>query len=205
MGKIYTFNNKIVTLNNKWCEEYVEPTPPGPSFDEVTIGTQTWMSKNLAIDDGGTGITIKENVTANNVNFGTQYYYTWVAAMRIANSTPGWHLPTKAEWETLVSYCGGDNDALDKLRSTSGWANNYNGTDDYGFGVLPVGYMWQGSGPYDRGNMNDLWSSTEDSDTSKAYLIEMGYDKPINTWYLTTTSILDKNQGQSTVRLIKDT
>lgn len=28
MGKIYTFNNKIVTLNNKWCEEYVEPVDP---------------------------------------------------------------------------------------------------------------------------------------------------------------------------------
>jgi len=30
MGKIYTFNNKIVTINNKWCEEYVEPTPVDP-------------------------------------------------------------------------------------------------------------------------------------------------------------------------------
>lgn len=32
MGKIYTFNNKIVTINNKWAEEYVEPTPtPTPT------------------------------------------------------------------------------------------------------------------------------------------------------------------------------
>ena len=31
MSKIYTFNNKIVTINNKWAEEYVEPTPPGPT------------------------------------------------------------------------------------------------------------------------------------------------------------------------------
>lgn len=30
MGKIYTFNNKIVTINNKWAEEYVEPTPVDP-------------------------------------------------------------------------------------------------------------------------------------------------------------------------------
>lgn len=27
MGKIYTFNNKIITINNKWAEEYVEPAP----------------------------------------------------------------------------------------------------------------------------------------------------------------------------------
>lgn len=30
MGKIYTFNDKIVTINNKWAEEYVEPTPVDP-------------------------------------------------------------------------------------------------------------------------------------------------------------------------------
>lgn len=30
MGKIYTFNDKIITINNKWCEEYVEPTPVDP-------------------------------------------------------------------------------------------------------------------------------------------------------------------------------
>lgn len=28
MGKIYTFNDKIITINNKWCEEYVEPVDP---------------------------------------------------------------------------------------------------------------------------------------------------------------------------------
>ena len=30
MGKIYTFNDKIITINNKWCEEYVEPVDPNP-------------------------------------------------------------------------------------------------------------------------------------------------------------------------------
>lgn len=30
MGKIYTFNDKIITINNKWCEEYVEPPAPDP-------------------------------------------------------------------------------------------------------------------------------------------------------------------------------
>lgn len=206
MGKIYTFNNKIVTLNNKWCEEYVEPTPPGPSFDEVTIGTQTWMSKNLAIDDGGTGIKTTDNVTANGVNFGTQYYYDWDAAMRIANSTPGWHLPTQAEWETLVSYCGGNNDALDKLRSTSGWQDNYNGTDDYGFGVIPVGYkMSSDNGTYDRGYTGNLWSSTEASDTSKAYYTSMGKDYGLGRWYLSTSYNWFKSECYYSVRLIKDT
>lgn len=30
-----------------------------PVLDEVTIGTQTWMSKNLAIDDGQGGISTR--------------------------------------------------------------------------------------------------------------------------------------------------
>lgn len=30
MGKIYTFNDKIITINNKWCEEYVAPPPVDP-------------------------------------------------------------------------------------------------------------------------------------------------------------------------------
>lgn len=188
----------------------IEPTPPGPSFDEVTIGTQTWMAKNLAIDDGGTGIKTTDNVTANGVNFGTQYYYTWDAAMRIANSISGWHLPTQAEWETLVDYAGGvkysdGEPASSKLRSTSGWANNYNGTDDYGFSVLPVGYIWQSYGPYDSGNSSWLWSSTETSDTGTLYITSMGYENPINKWYLSTSYTSDKSTGQYSVRLIKDT
>lgn len=207
MAKIYTINNKILTVNNKWGEMYEEPTPtpPGPSFDEVTIGTQTWMSKNLAIDDGGEGITIKENVTANGVNFGTQYYYTWAAAVRVANSINGWHLPTKAEWETLVSYAGGSNSALNKLRSTTGWYNNSNGTDDYGFTGLPTGYIYQGTGPNDRGNQAWWWSSTEDSDTSKAYYTYIGFDVIFQTWGLYTSYTVDKSQAPISIRLIKDT
>lgn len=205
MGKIYTFNNKIVTINNKWAEEYVEPTPPAQ--DEVTIGTQTWKNANLAVDDGGTGIKTTDNVTANGVNFGTQYYYTWDAAMRIANSISGWHLPTQAEWETLVDYVGNgsSSEASYKLRSTTGWNENNNGTDDYGFSVIPVGYkMSSDDGTYEIGWNGNLWSSTEGSDTSKAYYTSMGQSMWGN-WYLSTSYIWNKSESYYSVRLIKDT
>lgn len=57
----------------------------------VNIGDQVWMAENLAVDDGGDGIYVADDGTT---------YYSQDAAIRIAKNTPGWHLPTKAEWST---------------------------------------------------------------------------------------------------------
>lgn len=157
---VYTYNDKVLknSANDKWLKKSEVPT-----FDEVTIGTQTWMAKNLAINDGGAGISVINDVTANNVNFGTQHYYTWDAAVRVANSIQGWHLPSKSEFETLSSYIGSG--AGTKLKSTSGWQDNNNGTDDYNFTGLPVGFapISQYSG---QGYSLYMWSSTAYNDTS---------------------------------------
>jgi uncharacterized protein (TIGR02145 family) len=32
--------------------------------------------------------------------------YTWSAAVRAAQAIDGWHLPSKAEWNELIKYCG---------------------------------------------------------------------------------------------------
>ena len=150
MSKIYTFNDKIVTINNKWCEEYVEPTPPGPS-DEVTIGTQKWKNVNLAVDDGQSGV-----YTVNDSDYGLQYYYTQSAANRIVSNIDGWHIPTYQEWQTLFNFIGGKGKALlAKLASTSGWSN-LNATNDYGFNLLPLGYYSSSSINY-KGSQAALW------------------------------------------------
>jgi uncharacterized protein (TIGR02145 family) len=117
------------------CIDAIFPYSP----DSVTIGTQTWMSKNLDIDDGGEGILTYDFTSDPNLSScGIQYYYTYEAALRLANSLDGWHLPTSTEWNTLIDYVGHDV-AGTKLKSTYGWYNNGNGTDDYGFCALPVG------------------------------------------------------------------
>lgn len=109
--------------------------------DYVTIGTQVWKNANLAVDDGGAGIVRVDNVTANGVNFGTQYYYTYDAAVRVAASISGYHLPTLDEWwYGLLTFVGTDAAGAKKLNSTSGWSSNANGTDEYGFNSIPVGY-----------------------------------------------------------------
>ncbi len=76
----------------------------------------------------------------------------------------GWHLPRDAEWKTLYTNVGGTSTAGSLLKSTSGW-NDYkgksgNGTDKYGFSVLPAGYRYNGDF-FNRGNYADFWSSTE--------------------------------------------
>ncbi len=77
----------------------------------------------------------------------------------------GWHLPSKAEWETLFNAVG-DSSAGTKLKSTSGW-NNYNGkdgngTDAFGFSALPAGYRISSGNGGAEGLSAYFWSSTED-------------------------------------------
>lgn len=52
----------------------------------------------------------------------------------------GWHLPTNVEWGTLLTVAGGKSAAGKVLKSQSGWYNNGNGTDAFGFSALPAGY-----------------------------------------------------------------
>ena len=48
-----------------------------------------------------------------------------------------------------------------ELKSTSGWYDNGNGTDDFGFSALPAGLMHGVGHYYDEGDFAYFWSSTE--------------------------------------------
>lgn len=158
----------------------------------VTIGTQIWASKNLAIDDGQGGIYTQT------VNYGqgevVEYYYTWDAAMRVAATVQGWHLPTVDEWNTLANAVGGSSTAGTKLKSTYGWISG-NGTDDYGFAAFPAGFRYSGSF-YDLGSNASFWTATENS-SSGAYGSFFNTGASMNSYYN------DKSSGYS-VRLVKD-
>lgn len=62
------------------------------------IGNQEWMLEDLAIDDGGPGITKLDN----------HYYYTYDAAKRIADKVSGWRLPTLNDIKDLHKVFGGN-------------------------------------------------------------------------------------------------
>jgi len=125
----------------------------GKTYKKVTIGTQTWMAENVNYGDG----TCCEN---NCDRFGK--VYRWSEAKIICPS--GWHLPSEAEWITLIDYAGGGSTAGTKLKATSGWSwdGSDGGTDDYGFSALPGGRA-NGSGAFYMGSssIGCWWSSSE--------------------------------------------
>ena len=167
----------------------------GQSYRIVTIGSQTWMAQNLNYETANS--YCYGNTPSNCTKYGR--LYTWAAAKTACPT--GWHLPTKAEFETLFTAVGGSSTAGTKLKSTSGWndynGKNGNGTDDYSFSALPAGLRnYSGDYDYEGGNA-DFWSSTEDY-SSYAYNMRL-YDID-DIAYLVSHS---KYNGFS-VRCVKD-
>lgn len=165
-------------------------------FPTVTIGTQTWMSKNLAIDDGQGGIyTQTVNYGQGNV---VEYYYNWNAAVRVAAAVAGWHLPSKSEWDQLANAIGGSSTAGTKLKSTYGWDYSGNGTDDYSFSSLPAGQWYVDSGKFtSKGSRAVFWTADQYSSKNGVYcMLEYKYANLGSYNY-------NKGSGYS-VRLVKD-
>ena len=115
---------------------------------DVTIGTQTWTSKNLNVSKFRNGEAIPlakttaewelaldkkqpawcyyENKGENGTTYGK--LYNWYAVTDPRGLAPnGYHIPTDAEWTILTDYLGGDTIAGTKMKSTSGW-NSFDGT-----------------------------------------------------------------------------
>ena len=74
--------------------------------------------------------------------------YNWYAVDDARGLCPsGWHVPTDGEWTELEDYItsqGFPGTEGTALKSTSGWFNNGNGTNDFGFSAPPGGYRREG-------------------------------------------------------------
>ena len=62
---LFTHNGNILRTNGMMWGAPNPGPQPGPTWDETTIGDNTWAAENLAYDDGGEGILIVPNVTVN--------------------------------------------------------------------------------------------------------------------------------------------
>ena len=151
------------------------------------IGRQAWMSENLAIDDGGEGIYYNEK--------NGQYYYTWDAALRVAKSIPGWHLPSAEEWNAAAEACGAT--VADNKWKDDPYTRDYVGTEKLydKLGILPVGYYFDGSFS-NVGSFAYFWSATEDGSVS-------AYRRHFDTSDAMGQYTRLKDHGFS-VRLVKD-
>ena len=177
----------------------------GKKYKTVTIGDQTWMAENLNYADSAKTASLKgkswcfgnDSLKCNVAG----RLYTWAAAIdsvkfatdadnpqdcgfgktctlpaKVQGICPtGWHLPSYNEWNALFTAAGGQSTADTALKSQTGWNNNGNGTDAFGFSALPAGNRNDNGDYYGGGYNTYFWSSTEYG-SNDAYDMYLNYN-----------------------------
>ncbi len=189
--------------------------------NEVKIGNQTWSDKNLNVsvfNDGTKIIEAKtneewikalENKTPawcyydNDIKNGEKYgkLYNWYAIKNKKNLAPvGWHIPNSNEWNTLLKHLGGNNIASQKLKSKTGWNENYNGNNLSGFNGLPSGGYYYGGRFGSLGESASFWVKDNDQFILEngVYIMLLAFDDG-----MTDLNLTNEDFGFS-VRCIKD-
>ena len=184
----------------------------GNTYNSVIIGTQEWQKENLNVSKYSDGTIIPQvtdptqwanlttgawcyyqNNTANGVVYGK--IYNWYAVAGIYNSSSfnnpslrkqlapqGWHIPSNAEWSSLINHLdpnanGGaslSNIAGGKMKEagTAHWNSPNTGADNSSsFTGLPGGNRLTTSGTYyGIGDRGDWWSSSEYNSSNAWYI-----------------------------------
>jgi len=130
-------------------------------------GVNYWYKVQACNDDGDTS-DFSNTVEIEGVGFTEIDYgllYNWYAANGdgIHNIAPtGWHVPTEAEYNTLITYVGGNTVAGRELKSEgiTYWSDD-NGLNTYGFNWRGNGSRQGASGEFGSlSNVGTMWSST---------------------------------------------
>jgi uncharacterized protein (TIGR02145 family) len=203
-----TVEKQIITSNN--------PTVIASNYKSVKIGNQIWMTENLNVDRFRNGDLIPEAKTAdewekagidrkpawcyynNNSTIGAKYgkLYNWFAVSDPRGLAPiGWHLPSDQEWINLKNHLVVDPGK--KMKSTSDWNSNGNGSNESGFAGKPAGYRHKNGMFYLIGDYGYWWSSSE-YDVNNSWNLDLHYNHSF-----TNRNYNNKSQGFS-VRCIKD-
>jgi uncharacterized protein (TIGR02145 family) len=148
----------------------------------VTIGKQKWAIANLNVSTFRNGDSIPEARTNkewlaagesgkpawcyynNNQAIGLKYgkLYNWYAVSDPRGLVPaGWTLASDDDWTRLINFLGGQGAAGNKMKSTSGWGDGNNGTNEAGFIGLPGGYRVENGTFQNLGSIGIWWSSSE--------------------------------------------
>ncbi len=187
------------------------------SLATVTIGSQVWMAKNL--DSDVPGSKCYGDDPANCTKYGRLYdWATAMGLPSSCNSSScsssiqskhrgicpsGWHIPSNDDWDKLFRWVDGQNNgegsgeespyhsytAGKYLKATSGWNENGNDTDKYGFSALPGGRGYSG-GDFINAGYFGLWWSSGEYVSYGAYSRYMGYKFESADWGLDGKSVL---------------
>lgn len=106
----------------------------GKTYKTVKIGSQTWMAENLNYK------TYDSNCYQDDENNCNKYGRLYELKSLDYACPSGWHVPSIVEWNVMIALVGGSSSAGKVLKSKEGWMNGGNGSDDFGFSVLPAGF-----------------------------------------------------------------
>ena len=200
-GQVY---NTIQIFSQCWLKE------------NLNVGTM--IDGTMEQSDNG---TIEKYCYNNEPDSCTKYggLYQWNEMMQYTMQQgvqgicpPGWYLPTDEEWKVLEGavdsqYGIGDNtwdddgyrgfDAGTILKTTSGWYDNGNGTDLFGFSGLPGGYRFSDGYFGSVGLYGGWWTSSEGSDGNAVY-------RGLNYGFPGVYRYDDYEEGGFSVRCLRD-
>jgi len=155
----------------------------GNEYKTITIGTQTWMAENLRVTHYQNGDPIPNEKGEMNIwqwgNLTTGAYcsykntndvdsiatngllYNGYAAIDSRGiAPPGWHVPTEAEWDTLIEFVAAGDAIIDewgvnkiaggrlKEAGTLHWGRSNRATNSSGFTAVPGGVRYLSDGTF---------------------------------------------------------
>ncbi len=205
----------------------------GNTYATVIIGQQEWMAENLRVTRFNDGSSIPHLTEGSDwVQLTTPAYcwynndeadhkntygalYSWFVSEGDSKSgenicPEGWHVPTDAEWSSLIRFLDPNSDPNElqesliaggklKAAGTANWNTpNTGATNETGFAGLPGGYRDQGGNFVQKGDLGRWWSADAHQTYGSAWWRSLG-----NASSKVTRHHLLKRQANS-IRCIKD-
>lgn len=193
---ILAISCKKNTDRNNTVQDVTVTDKDGNVYHSVKIGTQTWTVENLKVTKLNDGTSIP-NVTANTewsilTTPGYCWYnndvanknlygglYNWYAVSTGKLCPISWHVPSDAEWTTLINFLGGETVAGGKMKEVglSHWNDpNIGATNSSGFTGLSGGVRGNFGTFYYLGGDGYWWNSTESSISNARSIVLHFYD-----------------------------
>ena len=171
-----------------------------------TLGNQIWLKENMKTSSYTDGILIGSggwsfygSDSQNEIDYGRLYSYATVTNAHGLCPT-GYHAPSEAEWEEMITFLGGNSVAGAKMKETgtTHWTDPNVGADNSsGFTALPGGYKAD-NGTFLQLGLNAFWWSTKNvSSTNGSY-----YGIANNASSIVSNEI--SKSSQLSVRCVKD-
>ena len=166
----------------------------GQIYKTVKIGNQTWMAENLRYETSKSYCYKDDPVNCDRYG----QFYKWADALEVC--IPGWHLPSKSDFEDLIAAVGGAENAGKYLKSVDVWnvgGNGILGTDASGFSALPAGYR-HFEGKYESAGGGAYFWSTTEYDSDNVYDLNLYYNSNASNLHF------NKKENAFSVRCLLD-